>query len=383
MNKDVVLTNANIVTLDEVFKGTVKISDGKIDSIDRGTTLIDSSIDLEGDYLIPGLIDIHTDNLEKHVEPRPGVHWPFAAALSTHDHQLFSAGITTVLDALTVGDYYDQDAKSGRKGTLEQAIIMLEEAQESGLLRTDHHLHIRCEISTENVLESFEPFADDPLVRMVSVMDHTPGQRQWANMEKWRTFNRKRFGNDDAAAEAFYIHRCEMQAKYSDKHRKAVIEACKHRNLPLASHDDTTIEHIHEACAVGIEVSEFPTTIEAAQEAHAQDMMNVMGAPNVVLGGSHSGNVSALELAKAGLLDGLASDYVPISLLHGAFQLWEQTDMELPAAIATVTANPADMVDLTDRGEIAIGKRADLVWVRQWHHMPMIRGIWRAGVKMA
>jgi alpha-D-ribose 1-methylphosphonate 5-triphosphate diphosphatase len=207
-------------------------------------------------------------------------------------------------------------------------------------------------------------------------MDHTPGQRQWSNMAKWRKFNQKRFGDDDAAAMKFYDHRQEMQRLYSEPHRRAIVEACKQRELPMASHDDTTVEHVEEAANEGISISEFPTTVEAARSARDKGMKNVMGAPNVVQGGSHSGNASATDLAQQDLVDGLASDYVPISLLHGAFMLAQETDMTLPQSIATVTSGPADMIGFHDRGEIAPGKRADLVRVREWHHMPMIRDIW-------
>ena len=379
MNNETILTNARIVTTTEVFSGTIVLSDGVIKSISHGQSSVPSAEDFEGDLIIPGLIDIHTDNLEKHAEPRPGVKWPFTAALATHDQQLYSAGITTVLDSLSVGDFYEEDEKSGRNGTLQQAVSTLEEAQSAGLLHADHYLHVRCELSTSNVIESFLHFADDSFVKLVSVMDHTPGQRQWSNLEKWAQFNKKRFGNNDQARNEFLQHRLQMQEKYSEPNRIQLIEECKRRNLPLASHDDTTLEHVIEAHEVGIEISEFPTTIEAARKAHSRGMKNVMGAPNVVLGGSHSGNVAAIELAKEGLLHGLASDYVPISLLHGAFLLCEQSDMTLPQSIATVTKEPAEMIGLSDRGEIATNKRADLVRIKEWHHMPMIRGIWRNG----
>lgn len=377
MRNETVLTNARIVTRDDCILGSLKIVDGVIDDVSCGTSTLTQALDLDGDYLIPGLIDIHTDNLEKHVEPRPGVYWPFAAALSTHDQQLFSAGITTVFDSLSVGDYHDSGVKTGRHGTLQKAVSVLEEAKQAGLLQADHYLHIRCEICTENVVDSFMEFAADPFVKLVSIMDHTPGQRQWSNMEKWRKFNIKRFGNDDTAAMNFFAHRQEMQSLYSEPHRRAIIEQCRQRNLPMASHDDTTAEHVDEAAREGISISEFPTTFEAARSAHDKGMKNILGAPNVVQGGSHSGNVSAGLLAQENLVDGLASDYVPISLLHGAFILAQKTDMSLPQSIATVTSGPADMTGFSDRGEIVPGKRADLVRVKEWHHMPMIRGLWR------
>ena len=150
----------------------------------------------------------------------------------------------------------------------------------------------------------------------------------------------------------------------------------------LASHDDTTEEHIAEAAADGVTISEFPTTALAARLARSAGMQVVMGAPNVVLGGSHSGNVSARDLIAAGLVDGLASDYVPASLIQACLLLHDEMGVAMPAAVAAVTRKPAAMAGLADRGEIAPGLRADLVWVKAYEHMPVVQGVWRAGQRI-
>jgi alpha-D-ribose 1-methylphosphonate 5-triphosphate diphosphatase len=382
MAREHVLTGGRIVAPEGLIEGTVHIRDGRIAAIDGGRSRLESAVDLDGDYLLPGMIDIHTDNLERHLEPRPGVAWPNMAALITHDRQIAAAGITTVLDSLCIGNADHRGA--GRGETVVGSLQAMEQAQADGLLKVDHRLHLRCEVSTAGVVEAFLHFVDDPLVRLVSLMDHTPGQRQWRQLEKWRQLAgvAPAAAVDDGEA-ALLQRRRQEQATYAAPTREAIVAICRQRGLTLASHDDTTAEHVAEAVANGVAISEFPTTAEAAQAAHDSRLWVVMGAPNVVLGASHSGNVSARELGRRGLVDGLASDYVPISLIQACFTFHQQLGMPLPEAVATVTAAPAAMVGLSDRGEIAPGRRADLIRVRAYQHMPVVRTVWRGGEMVA
>ena len=379
---EVILTNAAIVTRSEVFNGTIRFNPDGIMRIDEGTTSVANAVDCEGDLVLPGLIEMHTDNVEKHFEPRPGVIWPSPlAAVVAHDAQMASAGITTVLDALSVGDYSTEQT---RRRLLERMVSGLKEGIAADALRAEHWLHMRCEVSDPGVVEMFEPYAEEPIVRLISVMDHTPGQRQWRDVEKMRQFHSRKRTYTDAELEAFIADRKAKQAEYADRHRRSVLDLWKPRGLPVASHDDTTSEHIEEGARDGVTISEFPTTALAAREARATGMGTVMGSPNLVRGGSHSGNISAGELADAGLLDGLSSDYVPVSLLHGALKLEEDHGFSLPQAIATVTANVADMLAFTDRGELVPGKRGDVVRVqRVGGSLAVVRSVWRAGLRVA
>lgn len=380
MNSNIVLTNARIVTRREVFTGTVVVEDGRIAAVETGASGLAGAVDLEGDYLLPGLIELHTDNLEKHFLPRPGILWPSPlGAVIAHDAQIAAAGITTVLDAICVGEY---DQRSMRHQILKDSVGVLKTAQEDGLLRADHLLHMRCELVDEEVVPMFEPYADDPLVRLVSVMDHTPGQRQWTDIAKFRQYRR----GDNWTPEqlkAIVDNLLEMQERHAEPNRRAILDRCRERGLPLASHDDTTPEHVAEAVAEGITISEFPTTTAAAAEARHKGMSIVMGAPNVVRGASHSGNVSAIELAREGLLDALSSDYVPASLLHAAFLLHDRIEMPLPEAVAKVSANVADLLNMDDRGEIAVGRRADMIRIRPSGGYPVVRTVWREGNRVS
>ena len=374
------ITNARIVTAGETFIGSVVIDKGRIARFDSGLTTVPGAEDWEGDYLIAGLVELHTDNLEKHLEPRPGVRWPAISALLTHDAQISTAGITTVLDSMGVGDF---DERSVRANGLHAATEALNQARSQGLLRAEHLLHMRCEIACDNVVEVVAPFLDDPTVRLVSLMDHTPGQRQWMNVEKFRSYTQRNQKWSDEYLAEVVAERMDMQARNSNRNRLRLLNLCRDRNLPMASHDDTGPAHVEEAVAAGFRISEFPTTESAARTARKHGLGIVMGAPNLVRGGSHSGNISALDLARADLLDVLSSDYVPLSLLHAAFLLRDQAGWPLPKAIATATLNPARLVGLGDRGEIAPGKRADYVRVRESCGVPVPMETRREGKRIA
>lgn len=367
--------NARLVLEDAVVEDALTITDGHIGAVGQGGG---DEIDCVGDFIVPGLVDIHTDNMEHHFQPRPGVRWPSTlSAVLAHDWQMLGAGVTTVLDALSLGDY---DSGGARTAMLDAAINGLSEARAKGLVKADHHLHFRCELSDSALLDIVGRHIDNPAVRLLSVMDHTPGQRQWHNTKLYRDFRRKKNAQvwTDEEFDVYLAERRDNQQSFVVPARAAIGAAGRERGIMIASHDDTTIADVEESHAEGISISEFPTTFAAAQRARELGMQIVMGAPNVVLGRSHSGNASATDLADQGLLDILTSDYVPASLLHAPFILASQ-GMPLETAIAKVTANPATAIGMTDRGRIAPGLRADLLRVGLVDGQPVIRGIWVAG----
>ncbi|MGF6240175.1 alpha-D-ribose 1-methylphosphonate 5-triphosphate diphosphatase [Paraburkholderia sp. GAS38] len=374
------IRNARIVTRDEVFTGVVRIEDGKIHDVERGTTSAREAEDWDGDYLLPGLIELHTDNLEKHLAPRPGVQWNTDAAFVIHDAQVAAAGITTVFDALAIGSRSNVGLRGRDLQT--QCAEALTRFSERHLLRAEHFLHLRCEIATADVVEVFDSLCRHPLLRLASVMDHTPGQRQWHDREQWRRFQERNGKLSDEHVTTALAELSVEQERYADTHRREIVARCKTLGLPVASHDDTLVEHVEQAAAEGIVLAEFPTTRIAAEAARAHRISTIMGAPNIVRGGSHSGNVSALELAKADLLDILSSDYVPSSLLTAVFDLVEKADWTLPRAMATVSAEPARTAGLLDRGAIAPGLRADFVRVTMLDTLPVPRATYREGARI-
>ena len=371
--------NARIILEDGILEGSLSVSQGRIAAIDGGPSRLPGGLDLEGDYLLPGLIELHTDNLEKHFNPRPGVRWPALPAVLGHDAQVAAAGITTVYDALYVGDGADG---SPRAENLEAIVRSLGAAVAQGALRAEHRLHLRCELSEAACPEHYRAHADNPLVGLVSVMDHTPGQRQFASLEIYRAFYKKQHGLDEAQFDALNERRLAAHREFSGPNRRAIVAYAKERGHRLASHDDATLEHIAEAAADGVVIAEFPTTQAAARAAREAGLAVLMGAPNLILGGSHTGNAAALDLARGGLLDILSSDYVPGALIEAAFRLCREAGIALPAALATVTANPARAMGLADRGRIAPGLAADLVRVREIDGLPVVRSVWRRGERV-
>lgn len=375
-----ILNNARLILADGVVeRGALEIDNGVIAAIHAQALSAPPphSEDLDGDDLLPGLVEVHTDNLEKHLMPRNGVLWPTLPAVVTHDAQCVAAGITTVLDALSVGDL---EGDSVRLDTLQSAFDAIDAGMRQRVFRAEHQFHLRCELAYPTLLDALSPLLDHPAVRLVSLMDHTPGQRQYRDLAQYRKYYAKKnvSWNDDTFLAAVEQRKLK-QRQYAGRHRQAVVELARARGIALASHDDTELDHIDEAVRDGVAVSEFPTTLAAARAAREQGLMTVMGAPNIVRGGSHSGNVAALELAGHGLLDILSSDYVPASLLHAAYLLGRQPDWGLSRAIATVSVNPARAVGLADRGVIAVGQRADLVQAREQDGIPLVRQVWNAG----
>ncbi|GGA58049.1 phosphonate metabolism protein PhnM [Nitratireductor aestuarii] len=379
MAGELVLSNARIVLPDEVVLGSVVVRDGRIAEVSEGVAR--TGEDMNGDFIIPGLVELHTDHIETHYAPRPGVRWNPKAAVQAHDAQIAASGITTVFDALRCGMDDFADLTGDDMGKLADAIV---QSSAAGTLRAEHFIHLRCEVSAPDCLDTFEAFRELPAIRMASLMDHAPGQRQFSSLEKYAEYYQKKLNLNDVEFRRFCAERVRQSEENSRSNRRAIAAASSGRNIVLASHDDATLAHVEEAIGDGVSVAEFPTTIEAALASREAGMAVLMGAPNLVRGGSHSGNVSARELAERGCLDILSSDYIPFSLLQAGFLVSELIDgVSLPQGIAMVTRNPARAAGLTDRGAIEAGMRADLVRVELGNGIPVVRCVYREGVRVA
>jgi alpha-D-ribose 1-methylphosphonate 5-triphosphate diphosphatase len=380
--QETVLGNARIVLADRVIeRGWIAFADGRIAEHGEGDAP-GGSEDAGGDLVLPGLIELHTDHLEAHYVPRPKVYWDPIAAVVSYDGQLATSGITTVLDSLRVWREDGAEDVDGRAGVLAAAITA---ARDANLLRSDHFLHLRCEIPMPDVVEEARELVGRPDVRLMSLMDHTPGQRQFRDEGKLRDYYRgKGAGMTDAELDALFARRFAFQKAHAATNLRAIVALAHEYDVPLASHDDTTGENVTDAIRDRVSVAEFPTTMEAARGLHQAGIGILMGAPNVVRGGSHSGNIAAVDLAREGLLDILSSDYIPSSLLMAALQLPGRVPgIDLASAIRTVSKTPAEAVGLSDRGEIAIGKRADLIRVHVARDVPVVRSVWREGHRVA
>ncbi|MDU4269058.1 MAG: alpha-D-ribose 1-methylphosphonate 5-triphosphate diphosphatase [Enterobacter hormaechei] len=341
-----IINNVRLVLENEVVNGSVEVRDGVIRAFAETRSRTPEAMDGEGGWLLPGLIELHTDNLDKFFTPRPKVDWPAHSAMSSHDALMVASGITTVLDAVAIGDVRDG---GDRLENLEKMINAVREP-----------------------------------VSLVSLMDHSPGQRQFANIEKYREYYQGKYSLNDAEMARYEEEQLQLAAQWSQPNRLSIAAMCRDRNIALASHDDATHDHVRESHQLGSVIAEFPTTFEAAEASRKHGMNVLMGAPNIVRGGSHSGNVAASRLASLGLLDILSSDYYPASLLDAAFRVAddENNSFTLPQAIRLVTKNPASALNLHDRGEIAEGKRADLVLAHRKGEHIHIDHVWRQGKRV-
>jgi alpha-D-ribose 1-methylphosphonate 5-triphosphate diphosphatase len=376
---ETVFSNAQLVLPDGVRLGSVQVVDGRIADISDNPSRVAGQIDCAGGYLIPGLIELHTDNLERHLQPRPGVEWPHLQAILAHDAELAATGITTVYDALRVGSI-----TSAGRGYGEYARALADEilaVQAMGGFKISHFLHLRAEVCSETLVAELERFGPEDRVGIISLMDHTPGQRQFADLAQLRRYMRGKYGLNEEEFLAHVDAQTTLGNRLRAQHEAASVGAAKRLGAVLASHDDTTVAHVAQSAAHGAKLAEFPTTLAAAQACHAQGIAVIMGAPNLIRCGSHSGNVAAHDLARAGVLDILSSDYVPAALLQGAFLLGEVLG-DLAKGVATVTQAPARAVGLHDRGQIAPGLRADLIVVHRVGAAAAVRGVWVAGQRV-
>ena len=379
MSADLCLANAQLVLPDRVSVGCITIEAGVISEIIEGDAIPTGALDCGGDLVIPGLVELHTDNVERHMEPRPEVDWPHLPALLAHDAELASTGITTVFDAMRVGSIH-----SGKGRYVDYARKLADEllaARADGMFKISHFLHLRAEICSETLLDELAAFSAEDRVGIVSLMDHTPGQRQFRDLTALKTYVAKKRGMNDADFADHVKNLLSLQDRFGAKHETGAVAEASRLGSVLASHDDTTTEHVQTSASHGVGFAEFPTTLEAAEACRSHGIAVMMGAPNLIRGGSHSGNVAAEELAKQDLLDIVSSDYVTSALLLSAFYLarfWN----DIPRAIATVTRNPAKAARLDDRGLLEVGMRGDVLRVRQVGATPLLRGVWSQGVKV-
>ncbi|EKF58929.1 phosphonate metabolism protein PhnM [Agrobacterium albertimagni AOL15] len=377
-----ILSNARVVTPSHVLHGSVVIENGLIVEIHEGPSPHADALDFAGDYLLPGLVDIHTDHFEKHLYPRAHVRWDFMRAALAHDAQIIGGGVTTVFDSLCVGATTDNPE---RAEILKPMIEALEQAQSAGMFRAEHLVHLRCELTDLVTPQLTAEHIDREIVRVISVMEHLPGIRQSRDIEAYVHRACKSTGESPELVREKIKVLVAEKSQFAATTRPEVVALARSRAMPLMSHDDTDVAHIEEGIAEGVSISEFPCSMEAAEAARSAGMMIVAGAPNLVRGGSQSGNIAVRDLLAQRLVDILASDYVPRSMLDAAFMISADPglDYDLPSAVAMVTRSPALAGNLTDRGAIETGLKADLIRVDLQDGQPFVKSAWRSGNRVA
>jgi alpha-D-ribose 1-methylphosphonate 5-triphosphate diphosphatase len=338
----------------------------------------EASVDAAGLTILPGIIDFHGDMLERDMEPRPGVFFPADLALLELDKRLAATGITTAYASIS----FMESTGSNSLRTIERArsLVELINAVRASLL-VDMRIHARYETTSPSATPIVLELIRAGQVDLVSLMDHTPGQGQYRDVvkyaeiiEQWRKVSKR---EADQMAQ-WRMSRAEAAGDVWEGTR-LVADAALDAGLRVASHDDDTAEKVDRLVDLGVRLCEFPVTLVAATRARERGLSIAMGGPNLFLGGSHNGNLSAREAIEAGLVDMLVADYYPAALLHSAFELVRSGSMPLPDAWRLLSLNPAEALGLSDRGCIGAGYSADLVIVEE-SARPRVRGTVRRGV---
>ena len=368
------LENARVVLADRIADGAaVTIEDGVISAVGSNHAPADAVVDLNGDWLLPGLVDLHCDAIEKEVEPRPGVRFPLPFAIANADRRNAACGITTVYHALS----FAQDELGVRDVAMAARIVHAIHEQRPVLL-VDNRTHLRYEITDEAGAPVIAALIEAGDVELLSFMDHSPGQGQYATLDAYRDYLVKTYHK--APAEAERLARDKLASRLDARPRvEALAATAREHGVRLASHDDDREQKVRAMAALGVTMAEFPVNLAAAREARRCGIATVFGAPNVLRGRSQSGAIRALDAVEAGVADCLCADYAPAAMLAAVFRLPQVSDLDLPSAVAMATRRPARAAGLDDRGEIAVGRRADLVAVRIVAGWPQATAAWSGG----
>jgi alpha-D-ribose 1-methylphosphonate 5-triphosphate diphosphatase len=363
---ETIYTNFRLVLPDGECLGTLVSRNGKISDIQPGRSV--HGRDGEGAYLSPGLIDLHTDNIGQCLEPRYGASWPITSALLIHDRALASGGITTVCDSINVGDVNPFAARAVPPESVVRSIC---DSQAARRFVVDHRIHLRFEMSCPDAISMAGRHLDNKSLGVVTIMDKTHGERP-EDVERFLEYYIKTHRMSRPEAEQLTRSIQSRYQQYGELNRRALTKLCRDRAVPFGTHDNSTSEQIRRAAEEGVTVAEFPTTIAAARTARSLGLHLLFGAPNVVIGRSHKGNLSAIEMAKLGLLDVLVSDYVPGSLIESLFIIVRMLELPVYEVFKLATESPAKLLGLSDRGSLVAGNRADIIGIRMVDQYPTL-----------
>lgn len=377
MGSRLIIKGGLVVNPDSVSQGDVTIENGVIVSINTGSRAShhssgdearDEVIDAEGAWVLPGLVDIHCDAIEKEVEPRPNTLFPMEMAFLQFERKLAGHGITTMLHSLSLGVGL---SLRGEHLVAEMVQMIAAMRKERAMIR--HGVHLRYEVSHLTGFDLAQRLISEGLIYYLSLMDHAPGQGQYHRPGAFQRYVMKNqgVGLDEVAA---IVEELEDRRNRVDWNKlKALTAEARGRGIAVASHDDNSIGAVNRSLDFGATVSEFPLSLETAKYAHTSGMGVCVGAPNIVRGGSHDGNLKAVEAIQDGAADILCSDYHPASLLHSVFKL-ESEGVPLSKAVAMASLNPAKTLGRAETiGSIELGKRADVIVVRKVREIPLVQ----------
>ena len=365
---DRVLPDCDVVVIDGRIAAIEPVGASDFDAQPDATMGVLPVVDARGAYVVPGLIDIHSDYVENVASPRPSVVMDLSTSLYKADRELVSHGVTTIFHSLSVYGAHVFDHKPirdfGNVSALIDRVAALRAGEERDhLIR--HRLHMRVELDSVDLYDDIESFLRSGKVDLVSFMDHTPGQGQYRDL---LVFGDTLKGYRDVSDEDVrdIVRQQQESQKLTYAQITALAAVARERGVSIASHDDDSEDKLAFMDGLEATISEFPISLDIARAARARGMHTIAGAPNVMLGHSHSGNLSAREAVQAGAIDVLCSDYYPAALLDAVFTLRDQCGLDIAKAFALVTINPAKAAGIADEvGSIAVGKRADVLLVRE------------------
>lgn len=368
------LTHARIVLENDILEdASLIIEDGVISAICPESVGDANVVNVKGAYLMPGMIDLHCDALEKEVEPRPNVHFPLNFACAQADKRNAAAGITTVYHALS----FANDELGVRNNEMAaQVARAVHEWNPHGLV--DNRVHCRYEITDKTGLPILKKLLAEQSMHLISMMDHTPGQGQFKDLAAYRDYLSRTYKKTANEVDVLVERKLEA-ASGAYGRMQDLIHAAHAAGISVASHDDDSPDRVATMKSLGADISEFPINMEAAQAAKAAGMSTIYGAPNIVRGISQSGSMRAIDAIQEGVADCLCADYHPAALIVSVLKITEHTDLDLPSAVRLVSANPAKAAKLNDRGVIAVGKRADVIAVAQPGGLPQVNAVWVHG----
>ena len=355
--------NATLILPNHLIEdGWLLIENGRILDLGEGATCPDvapHSIDARTQFLLPGLIDLHCDAIEKSIEPRPNVHFAIQIALAEADWRLAGSGITTEFHAVSLDDNEFGVRSETFTHDLYQALTA---TREETLVR--HKIHARLELTSRRGCEAVTQLIEQRACDMISLMDHSPGQGQYRTEEAFREYVKRTTSKSPQEIDTLLEMKRSLAPGIPSR-IESITQLARSAGLAIATHDDDTAAKVQQWSQFGVTVSEFPTTLEAAHQAHELGLAVCMGAPNILRGKSSGGNLSAIEATHAGVVDILCSDYYPSAMLNAAFTLASQQTLTLPQAVRLVTLNPAQAVGLDQEyGSLEVGKSADIILVK-------------------
>jgi alpha-D-ribose 1-methylphosphonate 5-triphosphate diphosphatase len=376
VNGAFVIEDANIVTPQGTeWRASLKVEDGRIAEIKTGEIKsVRRKIDAQGRYLLPGLIDIHSDSIEKALEPRPNIFFPQNLVILEMDRLLAASGITTIFHSLSFAE-----GEIGVRSNRMAAEIISEIHRLAPDLRLRTKAHARFELTDNGALPFLEELIQDRKIHLLSLMDHTPGQGQFRELTSFKNYFGAVYQKNEEELEKI------IQQKYSAQETLSatvdyIVSRCRSQGIPLASHDDDSRGKIEWLQERGIVISEFPVNLDAARAAKEKGIAVCLGAPNILRGNSQGKNLSGRKAIASGLGDILCSDYAPMTLVHSVFAIYRLDLLPLHAAVNLVSLNPAQAVGLAgETGSIEPGKDADLTLVDLSKEVPCLAKTWVKG----